>query len=301
MNGKLDEQAGIGLYYPCPKPMTKERLPKHRNPQTQEQRTPLDAEAVSNILSVPGQEVRDIGLGAGLRFVLSQAEQNITGELDLYPERFLARYRGQFLQLEIGHVVSVRAHDKHLRIEAMDECTRTVVFLDPTGNLSLAMTALGKSKENEAARSAHEEASDALAATIDGQQDEAKSPAAPEQPKVREAGKAEKGEGPQRVVLTGRIGRVPQLRETPNKRLVAKMPLAVHEGEKTVWHTILFFDQKAEKAAEELVKGEVVTVIGYKHLREVPTRNGMKQVEQIFAAAVQKPKQNTPNVATKPK
>lgn len=69
-------------------------------------------------------------------------------------------------------------------------------------------------------------------------------------------------ENPGRVVLTGRIGGAPQLRETPNKRLIARMPLATHDGEKTVWHNVLFFDEKAKKAAEEL------TIAPYGHQRK---------------------------------
>jgi single-stranded DNA-binding protein len=69
------------------------------------------------------------------------------------------------------------------------------------------------------------------------------------------------------------------------------MPLAVHEGETTSWHTILFFDDAAQRAIDTLKKGNLVTVIGYKHVRDVQKRDGSSaQVEEIYAAAVQPPK-----------
>lgn len=73
-----------------------------------------------------------------------------------------------------------------------------------------------------------------------------------------------------------------------------KFPLGVHGGEKTLWHDVLFFDEKAERVAAELSKGQLVTVVGYKHEREAEVKKGnttfKKKVVEIYGALVQTPK-----------
>lgn len=252
--------------------------------------TSLAIDAVAEALKVPAQEQWDVTLGIGHRFTLPEGGGNTAGELVIYPERRLIRYRNPLLQLDLANVTAVKAQGKLVQVECRDQTSRSVFFLQPNGTFTLSAIGLSTARK----------------ATVEGEQQEnppgvpstvpepglpKAAPAAgpDQQPEPTPPGPAQP-EKPERVVFTGRVGRVPQVRETPSKRLIARMPLAVHEGEKTVWHNILFFDEKARKAAEELTKGEVVTVVGYKHTREVPTKYGMKQVEQIFAAAVRTPK-----------
>lgn len=114
----------------------------------------------------------------------------------------------------------------------------------------------------------------------------AASPASKSTPPKHEEQQQEKPDN--RVVLTGRIGRDPQLHTTSKGKQITKLPLAIHEGETTAWHTILFFDEKAKVAAETLHKGDLATIIGYRHQREVVTKTGIKkQVEEIHGVATQ--------------
>jgi len=71
---------------------------------------------------------------------------------------------------------------------------------------------------------------------------------------------------------------------------VAKVPLAVHNGEQTTWHRLIFFDELAQQVATTFAKWTVVTVVGYRHQREIPLRNGAtKRIEEIYAAGIQSP------------
>ena len=104
----------------------------------------------------------------------------------------------------------------------------------------------------------------------------------------------ERRENPDRVTLTGNVGRDPEVRTTVKGRKVLKFPLGVHEGEKTNWHDVLFFDEKAEKVAAEIAKGKLVTVVGYKHEREAEVKKGnttlRKKVIEIYGAMVRSSK-----------
>jgi hypothetical protein len=111
---------------------------------------------------------------------------------------------------------------------------------------------------------------------------------AEESPRIPESVPSQGAEQANRVVLTGRLGRAVSLRTTARGKTIGRVPLAVHLGEKTEWHTVLFFDDAANRAAAELSKGQMLTVIGYRHSREVTDRDGgTRQVEEIYAASVQ--------------
>lgn len=112
---------------------------------------------------------------------------------------------------------------------------------------------------------------------------------------VPSASEQQRGKEAERVTLSGRLGATPTFRETPKgRKKVAQFPLAVRDAatDKTTWHTIVAFDARAERLQaavnnDELPKGASVQVIGYRHTREVPTRNGgNKKVTEIYAVAV---------------
>jgi single-stranded DNA-binding protein len=106
-------------------------------------------------------------------------------------------------------------------------------------------------------------------------------------PEAEENNAQPQAEKANRVMLTGRLGRNVYLRTTATGRVIGRVPLAVHRGEETDWHVILFFDEKAQKAAEQLAKGQLVNVVGYKHYREIKGKDGnTKQVEEIYAVDV---------------
>ncbi|WP_369362984.1 single-stranded DNA-binding protein [Streptomyces sp. CG4] len=106
----------------------------------------------------------------------------------------------------------------------------------------------------------------------------------------------EVGEGePERVKLTGRLGRTPTFRTTASGKFVGKFSLAVHtENGETVWHDVLAFGDRAatlQKRVEtgQLTKGNEIEVVGYPHTREYTGRDGTpKTAQEIYLAAVKR-------------
>ncbi|MCX4956878.1 single-stranded DNA-binding protein [Streptomyces virginiae] len=116
---------------------------------------------------------------------------------------------------------------------------------------------------------------------------------------IRDADQAVKQEtaeaGAERVKLVGRIGRTPTVRETAGGKLVAKFPLAVHlEDGTTKWHDVLAFNDRAAAfkkriEAGELVKGNEIEVVGYRHERDYQGRDGTtKTAQEIYSVAVKR-------------
>ncbi|MFI8391575.1 single-stranded DNA-binding protein [Streptomyces sp. NPDC085540] len=122
------------------------------------------------------------------------------------------------------------------------------------------------------------------------QQETAQSSAGDQPPKP-ETAEAEA----ERVKLVGRIGRTPTVRETSGGKLVAKFPLAVHlEDGTTKWHDVLAFNDRAAALSKrieagELVKGNEIEVVGYRHEREYQARDGTtKTAQEIYSVAVKR-------------
>ncbi|MEU1286697.1 single-stranded DNA-binding protein [Kitasatospora sp. NPDC005856] len=108
---------------------------------------------------------------------------------------------------------------------------------------------------------------------------------------THEAAEAE----PERVKLTGRIGRTPTTRETAGGKLVAKFPLALHnEDGTTTWRDVLAFNERAAALAKrveagELKKGSEIDVVGYPHERQYTGRDGTpKTAQEIYSVAITK-------------
>ncbi|MFF7080126.1 single-stranded DNA-binding protein [Streptomyces lavendulae] len=100
---------------------------------------------------------------------------------------------------------------------------------------------------------------------------------------------------PERVKLTGRLGRTPTFRTTANGKFVGKFSLAVHtEAGETKWHDVLAFGERAtalQKRVEtgQLNKGNEIEVVGYPHTREYTGRDGTpKTAQEIYLAAVKR-------------
>ena len=93
----------------------------------------------------------------------------------------------------------------------------------------------------------------------------------------------------ERVTLIGRLGQNPRVRTTPKGTLIAQFPLGVKDETdltKTTWHQVLAFRTLAERARDTLKQGDAVEVIGYRHTREIPGRNGPRTVEEIYATVL---------------
>jgi single-stranded DNA-binding protein len=108
----------------------------------------------------------------------------------------------------------------------------------------------------------------------------------PEQPsptKDRPAGKETK----ERLVITGRVGRAPTIKQIKTG-LMAKFPVGEHQPDgATTWHTIVAFSKHAETLRDSLTKGEMVSIAGYPHEREVTSRAGQtRTVTEIYLAGL---------------
>ena len=234
-----------------------------------------DIEGLSKALGAEGSPHQDVIWGDGHRFFLHE----IPAELELYPEKMVVRYHSPAVYLAMSDV-KIENDAAGVRLTAEDSKSRTVVSLfKAEGVISLAQPI----PEAAAAPAVAEDARSAAQSTnkSDGNKNNNNT--------------AEHREGPDRVTITGNVGRDPELRTTAKGRRVLKFPLGVHEGDrKTDWFNILFFNDKAEKAATEIAKGKLVTVIGYKHEREAEVKKGnttlRKRVVEIYGAMVRTPK-----------
>src|SRR5215212_450120 len=93
----------------------------------------------------------------------------------------------------------------------------------------------------------------------------------------------------ERLTLVGRLGQNPTIRTSRNGVLIARFPLGVKDEtdvNKTTWHQVLAFRQRAEMVRDTLHRGDAVEVIGYKHEREIPGRNGPRTVEEVYATVI---------------
>ena len=97
----------------------------------------------------------------------------------------------------------------------------------------------------------------------------------------------------ERVRLAGRLGADPRFRETRNGVLVGSFPIAVRQEDgSTRWETVVAFQERAAKLRGEggPRKGQHVEVIGYRHRREQPTKDGtVRVVEEVYAVVVKAP------------
>ena len=262
----------------------------------QKSRTPVPAkpaETTSSTWNLPavGESLRtqprpltDRLAGSGQAFHLA-----VDVALTLFPERRLLRFSSPLAELTLAPVTNVEPQADRLRVESSDAQHKATALFDPKGGLIFTLQPNDATSGLEPAivEASIEQPENSPVPTPSP---ETEAPAAEATPDAGEAAKTttttedERGE---RLVFTGRVGRVPELKTTAKGHRLVRIPLAVHEGEETSWHTIVFFDDLAERAVTTLAKGELVSVVGYKHVREIQTKRGTKEQELIFAAALQ--------------
>ena len=70
--------------------------------------------------------------------------------------------------------------------------------------------------------------------------------------------------------------------------LMAKFPVGEHQPDgSTTWHTVVAFGKHAETLRDSLTKGQLITVGGYPHEREVTGRAGQtRTVTEIYLAGL---------------
>ena len=236
-----------------------------------------DIPAASEVLRAEPMTMTHPLFGPGTRLTLVEARDPYPARLELYPERLIARYRSSLLQVACGHVTALAPQSDHLQVDAQDEALATNLLIYPDGSATL-----GQLRRQPLLPLHESRPGDPEPAALDA----ISTPTSSSQP--ASSASERQAEQANRVVFTGRLGRGVQVRTTANGRIVGRVPLAVHQGEATVWHTILFFDEAATQAEAQLAKGQLVTIIGYKHLRTVQSRDGStRQAEEIYAVSVQ--------------
>jgi single-strand DNA-binding protein len=89
-----------------------------------------------------------------------------------------------------------------------------------------------------------------------------------------------------RVTLVGRLGKDPELRYSPSGQAVARFSLATDESRKdqqgnwqqeTTWHNIILWGAAAERAGEQLKKGNLVYIEGKISQRQWEDKEGQKR------------------------
>src|SRR5690348_14016129 len=97
-----------------------------------------------------------------------------------------------------------------------------------------------------------------------------------------------------KIQIVGNLGRDPELRYTPNGRPVTEFSVAVNQSTKnqqtnewveaTDWFRISVWGDRAERAAENLRKGNRVFVEGRFKTREFEGRDGQKRISLEITA-----------------
>lgn len=91
--------------------------------------------------------------------------------------------------------------------------------------------------------------------------------------------------GVNKVILVGRLGTEPEVRNTPNGQQVATLSLATSETwmkdgkkeEKTEWHRVILWGKQAELAQKYLKKGRMVYIEGKLQTRSWEDKQGQKR------------------------
>ncbi len=212
------------------------------------ERSAWDTRGIAQSLGAEGRKTRDIAFGEGLCFELGG-----TRHLELYPDGGFARVATEDARLELFRLEPPTIRGEAVVFERVGEGQSLRVSVSAAGEVNLNI-----------ARSVSEQLG-AEGLVVDG-------------------GAKEQQE---RITLSGRLGAAPSLRTTPKGTLVARFPVAVQREDKTVWHTVLAFGERAERAGSDLRKGQAVEVVGYVHERETRTRKGdIRIVQEIYAVRI---------------
>lgn len=98
--------------------------------------------------------------------------------------------------------------------------------------------------------------------------------------------------------MAGRVGRPPVFGATPKGQPKLTFQLGEHpDPEHTIWHRVVAFGERAVAARAWLTAGELVEVVGYRHVNEFKG----KTTTEIYASNVRslRPDAATPPSKTK--
>lgn len=273
--------------------------PPARTEKVASERPSWNAVELSTAVEHDAVDVRDVAHGDGLRFNLDPDAET---SLEVFPDAAVARLEWPAGRLELYRQAPPVPQLHGLRFDQGDDNHQVAVSIAASGAVTFWLAPSQSSAERP-------ETGDASPPELDLQYgDEAESleysggsdvaDSAPvhldESAVIVDRPSPEQQEQP-RVDLRGRVGRDPFVRRTPRGTLLARFPLAVQEEgqEKTIWHQILSFGERAARVQETVKQGQKVTVVGYPHQREVPQKDGsVKIVEEIYAVVVKSSKPN---------
>jgi len=93
------------------------------------------------------------------------------------------------------------------------------------------------------------------------------------------------------ITLIGNVGKEPELRYTPSNKAVCRFNVADTRGQddkkKTVWHTVITFDEQAENVAANIRKGSRVIVTGRLNKASFEGKDGVKkEITELIADEV---------------
>lgn len=260
---------------------------------------PVEQAAISAALHTDSSTTTDLAFGRGHRFELNDHQVS----LEVFPEHQASRITTPTSRIELFTAPPPQVVDRQVILrDTGHEDVRLAV--DPEGRVifcyvyspplpaKLPQPDQPPSPAAPAPLRDTSSASAALPAETETPPPPAATPTGARVPTGRTAGTPEHDQAP-RVQLTGRLGRDPSFRTSPRGTLIGRFPLAVHRDDgTTVWRSVLAFGSRAEQLqhrsdAGELTKGQEVSLIGYQHTREQPTRDGhTKKVTEIYAVAV---------------
>jgi single-strand DNA-binding protein len=102
--------------------------------------------------------------------------------------------------------------------------------------------------------------------------------------------------GVNKVILVGRLGQDPELKNVGNGQSVARLSVATSEAwtdkngqkqERTEWHRVVVWGRQAENCAKHLAKGRQVYVEGRLQTRKWEDNGQTKYATEIVANTVQ--------------
>lgn len=93
------------------------------------------------------------------------------------------------------------------------------------------------------------------------------------------------------ITLIGNVGKDPEIRFTPANKAICKFNVADTRGKddqkKTVWHTVIAFDEQAQNVAEHVKKGSRVIVTGRLSKASFEGKDGVKrEITELIADEV---------------
>lgn len=96
--------------------------------------------------------------------------------------------------------------------------------------------------------------------------------------------------GMNKVIIVGRLGSDPEIKNTQNGKVVASFSVATSEkyngNEKTEWHRIIAWEKQAEIAKNYLAKGNIAGIEGKIQSREYEDGGVKKKITEIICQSI---------------